>query len=47
MSDSTSAPDAAHLHARVDEIFDDVLDQLSDLVAIPSVAWPSFDPSQV
>ncbi|MGO0602698.1 dipeptidase [Brevibacterium linens] len=43
MSESTSALDSAQLHAELDTIFDEVLGNLSDLVAIPSVAWPSFD----
>ena len=47
MSESTSALDSAQLHAELDTIFDEVIDQLSDLVAIPSVAWPSFDPAHV
>lgn len=47
MTESTSALDGASLHTRVDEIFDDILDTLTDLVAIPSVAWPSFDPAAV
>ena len=47
MSESTSALDSAHLHAELDTIFDEVLNDLTDLVAIPSVAWPSFDASRV
>lgn len=47
MSESTSALDSAQLHAELDTIFDEVLDHLTDLVAIPSVAWPSFDPANV
>ena len=47
MSESTSALDSPQLHAELDTIFDEVLDQLTDLVAIPSVAWPSFDPTNV
>ena len=47
MSESTSALDSAQLHAELDTIFDEVIDQLTDLVAIPSVAWPSFDPANV
>lgn len=47
MSESTSALDSAQLHAELDSIFDDVLNNLTELVAIPSVAWPSFDPSHV
>lgn len=47
MSESTSAPESAQLHAELDTIFDDVLTRLSELVAIPSVAWPSFDPADV
>lgn len=47
MSESTSALDSAQLHAELDTIFDDVLNSLTELVAIPSVAWPSFDPSHV
>lgn len=47
MSESTSALGSAQLHAALDQIFDEVLTDLSELVAIPSVAWPSFDPSQV
>ncbi|MGO3181129.1 MAG: M20/M25/M40 family metallo-hydrolase, partial [Brevibacterium linens] len=43
MSESTSALDSAQLHAELDTIFEEVLGNLSDLVAIPSVAWPSFD----
>src|SRR5699024_2865539 len=43
MSESTSALDSAQLHAELDTIFDEVLNDLTDLVAIPSVAWPSFD----
>jgi hypothetical protein len=45
MSESTSALDSAQLHAELDTIFDEVLGDLTDLVAIPSVAWPSFDAS--
>ncbi|MDN5609138.1 MAG: M20/M25/M40 family metallo-hydrolase, partial [Brevibacterium sp.] len=47
MSESTSALDSAQLHAELDTIFDEVIDKLTDLVAIPSVAWPSFDPAHV
>ena len=47
MSESTSALDSAQLHAELDTIFDEVLNDLTDLVAIPSVAWPSFDASRV
>ncbi|MGC2942110.1 MULTISPECIES: dipeptidase [unclassified Brevibacterium] len=47
MSESTSALDSAQLHAELDTIFDEVLRDLSDLVAIPSVAWPSFDAANV
>ncbi|MDN5807297.1 MAG: dipeptidase [Brevibacterium sp.] len=47
MSESTSALDGAQLHTELDTIFNEVIDQLSDLVAIPSVAWPSFDPANV
>lgn len=47
MSESTSAPESAQLHAELDTIFDDVLTRLTELVAIPSVAWPSFDPTNV
>lgn len=47
MSESTSALDSAQLHAELDSIFDDVLNNLSELVAIPSIAWPSFDPCHV
>lgn len=47
MSESTSALDSAQLHAELDTIFDEVLGNLTDLVAIPSVAWPSFDAANV
>ncbi|MGO2862668.1 MAG: dipeptidase [Brevibacterium sp.] len=47
MSESTSAPESAQFHAELDTIFDDVLTRLTELVAIPSVAWPSFDPTNV
>ena len=47
MSESTSALDSAQLHAELDTIFDEALNDLTDLVAIPSVAWPSFDASRV
>ncbi|MCU4296913.1 dipeptidase [Brevibacterium permense] len=47
MSESTSALDGAQLHAELDTIFDEVLGNLTDLVAIPSVAWPSFDAGNV
>ena len=47
MSESTSALDSAQLHAELDSIFDEVLSNLTDLVAIPSVAWPSFDAANV
>lgn len=47
MSESTSALTSAQLHAELDQVFDEVLTQLTDLVAIPSVAWPSFNPSNV
>lgn len=47
MSESTSALDSAQLHAELDTIFDEVLGNLTDLVAIPSVAWPSFDAGNV
>ena len=47
MSESTSALDSAQLHAELDTIFDEVLHDLTDLVAIPSVAWPSFDAANV
>ena len=47
MSESTSALDSAQLHDELDTIFDEVLNNLTDLVAIPSVAWPSFDPINV
>ncbi len=47
MSESTTAPQDAQLRAELDQIFDEVLAQLSELVAIPSVAWPSFDPAGV
>ena len=47
MSESTSALDSAQLHTELDTIFDEVIEHLSDLVAIPSVAWPSFDPANV
>ncbi|WP_025778315.1 dipeptidase [Brevibacterium sp. VCM10] len=47
MSESTSALDSAQLHAELDTIFEEVLGNLTDLVAIPSVAWPSFDAANV
>ncbi|WP_209372788.1 dipeptidase [Brevibacterium renqingii] len=47
MSESTSALDSAQLHAELDTIFDEVVQDLTELVAIPSVAWPSFDASRV
>lgn len=47
MSESTSALDSAQLHAELDTIFDEVIGNLTDLVAIPSVAWPSFDSANV
>lgn len=47
MSESTSALGSAQLAAELDEIFDEVVAQLSELVSIPSVAWESFDPGQV
>lgn len=47
MTDSTSALSSAQMHAKLDEIFDDVLDRLTGLVAIPSIAWASFDSANV
>ncbi|GAA1843644.1 dipeptidase [Brevibacterium marinum] len=47
MSESTSALDSAQLHTELDTIFDEVVEHLTELVAIPSVAWPSFDPANV
>lgn len=38
---------AAELHAALDPLMDEVIQQLTDLVAIPSIAWPSFDPAHV
>ena len=37
--------DAAALHQAVAESFDATITQLKDLVAIPGIAWPSFDPA--
>ena len=37
--------DAEALRQAVAESFDDTIGQLTDLVAIPGIAWPSFDPA--
>ena len=37
----------AELTSRLDAIYDDVLARLSELVAIPSLAWPTADPAHV
>lgn len=46
-SPASSSSRAAELHAALDTIFDEVVEDLSSLVAIPSIAWPSFDQSHV
>ena len=35
------------LHERLDAIYSEVLDNLTKLVAVPSVAWPNVDPQHV
>lgn len=47
LSSTTSRDRAQELHAALDTIFDDVVETLSSLVAIPSIAWPAFDQSHV
>lgn len=42
-----SADRAAQLHAALEPLMDEVLSDLTDLVAIPSIAWPAFDPAHV
>ena len=37
--------DAEALRQAVAESFDETIGQLTDLVAIPGIAWPSFDPA--
>lgn len=39
--------DAEALRSAVSEAFDTTISQLKDLVSIPGVAWPSFDPAQL
>lgn len=43
--DHTGAIDAEALRQAVAESFDQTISQLTDLVAIPGIAWPSFDPA--
>lgn len=38
---------AAELHTALDAVFDQVKETLASLVALPSIAWPSFDQSHV
>lgn len=47
MEQHPRAQRAADLHTALDAIFPSVRDQLASLVAIPSIAWPSFDQSHV
>ncbi len=42
---SAAAIDADGLRLSVDRSFEDTLERLSELVAIPGIAWPSFDPA--
>lgn len=46
-SETARVLSAEALRSLLDNQFDDVVATLSDLVAIPSVAWPSFDRAQV
>lgn len=46
-SSPLESPTAETLHARLGEIYSEVLDDLGRLVAVPSVAWPSLDPKHV
>ena len=47
-SDNDHSPlTASELHSALNAQFDEVLGRLTELVAIPSIAWPSFDASQV
>ncbi|MFE4228746.1 dipeptidase [Arthrobacter sp. NPDC056886] len=43
--DHVGTIDAEALRQAVAESFDETIGQLSDLVAIPGIAWPSFDPA--
>src|SRR3954447_6449884 len=43
--DHAGAIDAEALRQAVTESFDETIGQLTELVAIPGIAWPSFDPS--
>ena len=38
---------AVELHTALDTVFDQVKETLASLVALPSIAWPSFDQSHV
>ncbi|MDR6415925.1 dipeptidase [Pseudarthrobacter sulfonivorans] len=42
---SAGTTDADGLRLSVDRSFEDTLERLSELVAIPGIAWPSFDPA--
>lgn len=44
---NAGAVDAAALKAAVDSSFGHTLARLKSLVAIPGIAWPSFDPAQL
>ena len=43
--DHAGTIDAEALRQAVTESFDETISQLTDLVAIPGIAWPSFDPA--
>ncbi|MFF2032556.1 dipeptidase [Arthrobacter sp. NPDC058192] len=43
--DHAGTIDAGALRHAVTESFDETISQLTDLVAIPGIAWPSFDPT--
>lgn len=43
--DHAGTIDAEALRQAVTESFDQTISQLTDLVAIPGIAWPSFDPA--
>ena len=38
---------AAQLHAALEPLMEEVIADLTALVRIPSIAWPSFDPAHV